>query len=247
MGIEVVSIIEGTDSPVGDGMSAPIRALVRFDDQSTRRAIVKLLPAPALAAELFCAALLRGWGLDVPEVAIVRGDPMRFASLDTGYPSLKQRIGLANDMPVTVKNALALYGAKLVASFKETPRALVADEAIANRDRNLGNLLWDGSDATWIDHERALGVCELPDQNLLASMSVAVGEAERVRQAAVAIAMTLGPQAVEEALSECADVSESAGFADQVKGKLTILASMVLRRFPQPNDLLSGPVDGAPQ
>jgi hypothetical protein len=84
----------------------------------------------------------------------------------------------------------------------------------------------------------------MADQNILAAMSIAVGEEQRIQTAAVAISMALGPQAVDDALAECAGLSESAAFADQVKGRLNGLASMVLNRFPQPNDLLSAPAHG---
>lgn len=238
MAIDLVSIIEGTDTPVGDGINTPVRALVRFDNNSIQRAIVKTLPPANLAAELFCAVLLRGWGLAVPDVAIVRGEPARFASLDTGYPSLKQRIGWSETLPPVMRQVLEQHGAKLVSGFTDTPRALAADEAISNRDRNLGNILWDGAAVNWIDHERVLGLHELPDRNLLAEMATLTGNAKRVQEAAVAIALALGQHAVGSALRECASFDGANGFADQIGKKLTPLAMLVLKRFPQPDDLL---------
>lgn len=238
MAIELVSVIEGSETPVGDGINAPIRALVRFDNNSIQRAVVKTLPPANLAAELFCAVLLRGWGLAVPEVAIVRGDPARFASLDAGYPSLKQRIGWSESLPPAVRQILELHGAQLVSDFADTPRALAADEAISNKDRNLGNILWDGAAVNWIDHERVLNLHELPDRNLLAEMATVTGNAKRLQEAAVAIALTLGQHAVDSALHECASLNESNGFADQIGKKLAPLATLVLKRFPQPDDLL---------
>ena len=238
MAIELVSIVEGTESLVGDGINAPVRALIRFENNAIQRAIVKTLPPASLAAELFCATLLRGWGLAVPDVAIVHGDPVRFASLDTGYPSLKQRIGWSETLPLAVKEALEHHGAKLVSEFTDTPRAIASDEAIDNRDRNLGNILWDGTEVNWIDHERAFGLHALPNRNLLAEMAINSGNTARIQQTAVAIALTLGQQAVDSALSECASFVDANTFADQIRTKLTHLATMVLNRFPQPNDLL---------
>ncbi len=238
MAFELVSIIEGTETPVGDGINAPVRALVRFDNNSVCRAIVKILPPANLAAELFCSVLLRGWGLAVPDVAIVRGEPARFASLDTGYPSLKQRIGWSETLPLDVRQVLEQHGAKLVSGFADTPRALVADEAISNRDRNLGNILWDGTAVSWIDHERVFGLHNLQDQNLLAVMANISGNAKRIQEAAVAIALSLGQQAADSALRECDSFDDANGFADQIQKKLAPLAMLVLKRFPQPNDLL---------
>lgn len=238
MTIELVSIVEGTETPVGDGINAPVRALIRLDNNAIQRAIVKTLPPAGLAAELFCATLLRGWGLTVPDVAIVRGEPSRFASLDTGYPSLKQRIGWSEALPPAVKQALEHHGAKLVSAFTDTPRALASDEVIDNRDRNLGNILWDGTTVNWIDHERAFGLHALPDRNLLADMAIYSGNTARVQQTAVAIALTLGQHAVDSALAECASFVDANSFAGQIRTKLTHLAALVLNRFPQPNDLL---------
>jgi hypothetical protein len=211
---------------------------VRFGNDSIQRAVVKSLPLVNLAAELFCAVLLRGWGLSVPDVAIVRGEPLRFASLDSGYPSLKQRIGWSESLPPAVKQILEMHGARLVAGFADTPRALAADEAISNRDRNLGNIVWDGDAVNWIDHERVLNLHELPDRNLLAERVTITGNAKRLQEAAVAIALTLGKQAVDSALHECSTLDDANGFADQIAKRLSPLASLVLKRFPQPDDLL---------
>lgn len=238
MSIETVTLVPGTETPVGDGINQPVRCLVRFSDQSTRRAILKRLTAEGVAAEAFCALLLRGWGLSVPQPALVAGE-IAFASIDVGYPNLKQRIGWSETLPHAVKQALATHGSKLVASLADSPRALAADEAIDNRDRNLGNILWDGSNVAWIDHERAFGLGPEPDGNKLAAMIVGSGvDYTGVQAAAVAVSLSLGVDAISDAVSDCG-VLDVGNFATQVTARIGPLASRVLQRFPQPVDLLN--------
>lgn len=238
MPIPVVTVVAGTETPVGDGINRPIRVVVRFDDQSVRAAIVKQMPPAGVAAEAFCALLLRGWGLTVPDPAIV-SSPFSFASLDTGYPNLKQRIGWSDALPLAVKTVLEHQGAKLVAGFAETPRALAADEAIDNRDRNLGNILWDGSTVAWIDHERALGLIPQADTNKLAAMSIMAGDSTSIQKAAIGISLSLGAQAIADAEQECGAMPEAATFAAAVSVRLSGLANRVLARFPQPPGLFN--------
>ncbi|EQD46718.1 hypothetical protein B1A_14499 [mine drainage metagenome] len=172
MAIQTVAIVPGTEIPIGEGINRPFRCIVRFPDQSIRAAVVKVLEAQSVAAEAFCACLLRGWGLSVPEPAIVGGPPLAFASVDIGYPNLKQRIGWTEGMPPVLQQRLIAEGARIVAGLPDTPRALAADEAIDNRDRHLGNILWDGFNVSWIDHDRALGVVPAADANRLAQFAV---------------------------------------------------------------------------
>lgn len=238
MSIENVTVVPGTETPVGDGINQPIRCIVRFSDQSIAKAIVKRLTAQGVAAEAFCALLLRGWGLSIPQPALVVGE-IAFASLDVGYPNLKQRIGWSETLPDVVKNVLAIQGAKLVASLADTPRALSADEAIDNRDRNLGNILWDGSNVAWIDHERTFGLGPEPDGNKLATMIVGSGvDYTGIQAAAVAVSLSLGATAISDAVNDCGALGVG-NFAVEVASRLGPLANRVLQRFPQPIDLLS--------
>ncbi len=219
MTVPIVAIIEGSERAVGEGVNRPIRCLVRLPDNTLRAAVVKRINPEGVAAEVFCALLLRAWGLGVPEPAIVQADQIAFASIDSGFPNLKQRIGWQDHLPAPLKNALAMHGARIVAGFEDTPRALAVDEAIANRDRNLGNILWDGQNVAWIDHERALGLGSDPDENKLAAMVVAANvELDKIQMAAVSISMSLGAQAIADARSECTDLNV-AGFAAQVSSR----------------------------
>lgn len=227
---------------MGEGVNGAQRALVRYPDGATRVAVVKRLDERSIAAEAFCSLLLRGWGLNVPDPAIVGNPPVAFACVDVKYPNLLRRVGWSQKLPPQVRVVLEQSAAKLVATFAQTPLALAADEAIRNLDRNFGNILWDGNEVAWIDHERALGATAqaMPDLNKLAGIALASGDHARIEAAAVAASFTLSATVVDDARKHCSALGDSAGFAAQVSQRLTNLASAVLARFPQPNDLLKG-------
>lgn len=239
MEIREVKLISGTETPVGDGLSKPIRALVRFEDMSSALAIVKTLDAKGFSAEIFCSILCKLWGLNVPEIAVVADKPNTLASIDTTYPNLKQSIGWSESLPEDLRKALELQGCALVSSFPTTPTALAIDEAINNRDRNFGNILWDGNDVAWIDHERSLGFKSEADQNKLVNMAVVSGNKDRVQAAAVAISLALSSDAIvstHEALKEFDNANDHAAFT---KERVKKLSALIVDRFPKPMDLLS--------
>lgn len=239
--LSVVEIIPGTETPVGTGLSGAHRALVRYPDGNIKTAIVKRMGEKAIAAECFCSLLLKRWGLNVPEPAIVGSPPVAFACVDVAYPNLLQRVGWSQSLPPQVKAILERSAAKLVASFEQTPLALAADEAIQNLDRNLGNILWNGNEVAWIDHERALGASPQPmqDLNKLALLAVASGEHDRIAAAAVTATFTLSGGAVDDAHRVCSGHADTSGFSEVVSERLKRLANAVLDRFPKPSDLLA--------
>ncbi len=241
MELSVVEIIPGSETPVGTGLSGAHRALVRYPDGSLKAAVVKRMSEKAIAAECFCSLLLKRWGLNVPEPAIVGSPPEAFACIDVGYPNLLQRMGWSESLSPQTREILAQAAARLVASFEQTPLALAADEAILNLDRNLGNILWDGNTVAWIDHERALGASAQPmqDLNKLALLAVASGEHDRIAAAAVTATFTLSGGAVDEAHRVCAAHVDTSGFSEVIAERLKRLASAVLDRFPKPSDLLA--------
>lgn len=242
MELPVVEIIAGTETPVGTGLTGAQRGLVRFPDGTVKAAIVKRMDTRAIAAECFCSLLLRRWGLNVPEPAIAGSPPVAFACIDVTYPNLLQRIGWSTSLPPQVREVLQYAAARLVASFAQTPLALAADEAIKNLDRNLGNILWNGSEVAWIDHERALGVSAEPmvDMNKLAGLAVMSGEHDRIAAAAVTASFTLSAGAVDEAERICSAHADTTGFSNVVSERLQHLGNAVLARFPSPRDLLEG-------
>ena len=237
--IETARLVPGSLTPIGDGINDADRCVLELPDGRRRAAILKRLARPAVLAEAFSALLLRSWGLSVPDPYLVEdGDELQFASADATYPSLKQRMGLKHLPEGSMKDALETAACQIVAGLRETPLATVADEAIDNRDRNLGNVLWDGANVAWIDHELALGLAtHYPDINKLAIMAQRAGQTDKMRQSTVALWMSLDRQAPEYAGLE----ASTPHYAQQVADRLTVLGTRLLARFPAPKELLSEP------
>ncbi len=236
MKLRIGALVPGSETPVGDGASRPVRAVILVDG-TLHAAIVKRIPLENIVAECFCAILLRAWKLPVPEPVLVRdGDAMLFASLESVYPSLKQRIGWRPHLPDDARRAIEDYGIRLVCGLPDAALALAADEVIANADRNLGNILWDGAEHAYIDHERTLGLVPF-EHNLLALFAIYAGKAEAIEKAAVAAALTLSSDVLHKIdLTAGLDAGPS---VEYVEKRLPVLAMRILDRFPKPSDLLS--------
>ncbi|TWD77486.1 hypothetical protein FB547_10920 [Variovorax beijingensis] len=241
MKIEVATLVEGSESDAGDGITDAKRCVLTLPDGTLHAAVLKRAPLGHVAAECFSALLLKAWGLDVPTPYVVQVDGgIAFASADAGYPSLKQRLGI-NALPEgPLRDAAIKLAAELTSSFASTPLALAADEAIDNRDRNLGNILWDGAAETWIDHAMALGEgAHMDDLNKLATMAVMVGSADMVQASAIAQSLALDRSHIETAALATSDAVGSFEKANFVADRVARLGMLVLARFPQPHDLLS--------
>ncbi|MBH2008219.1 MAG: hypothetical protein I8H71_00830 [Xanthomonadaceae bacterium] len=242
--VAIAWLVEGTETPVGHGNNAPVRCVVRLEDGTLSAAILKRLDQPALTIEVFCALVLRGWGLHVPRPLIVQieNEGLAFGSADEGFPDLKQQLNFDDELPAEIRHELRVRAAALVSSFTQTPLAIAADEAIANRDRHLANILWDGTTVAWIDHEGALGNSAEPDQNRLVALVCLLGDYESMRDKALQAA-TLLPKAPASAFP----MDLPAGFLDGIEvsralvSGLTALTQRVLLRFPQPADLFHLP------
>lgn len=243
MKVEVATIVSGSETPVGDGTTGALRCVLVLLDRSRRSAVLKRGPIGQVAAEAFSALLLRGWGLSVPEPFLVNdAGTLAFASADTGYPNLKHHLGLDALPAGPVRDAAIRTACNLVCGFPSTPLAAACDEAIDNRDRNLGNILWDGKTESWIDHAFALGEgSHMLDRNKLCDMAHQAGHEDRISRGAVAQALLLDrsmPTAVEGVVS-VSPIGPSS-FATAVSARITTLAARLLARFPSPADLLSG-------
>ena len=237
-------LIPDTETPLDDGATQPppMRAKIRLDDGRSVQAIVKRLPPRELAVECFCAQLLERWGIPTPPAALVRdGDALLFASLDTHYPSLKRRFGIAPTLPAPERAARALAAARVVREWDETPLVIAADEALGNHDRNLGNILWDGESRSYIDHAAALDPAA-KGINKLAGLMLAAGAAERIERAAVAACFTLAHEAIASAAEQLPEtwLECREAFEQFVAERLPNLANRVIACFPKPQqDLLS--------
>lgn len=237
-------LIPDTETPLDDGrtLPPPVRAKIRLTDGRAVQAIIKRLNPRETAVECFCAELLSLWGLPTAPAALVDdGATLVFASLDTGYPSLKRRFGIDLDMtkPEQVRRARA--AGELIKQWDEIPTVIAADEAIRNRDRNLGNILWDGATRTYIDHAAALdpGARGI---NVLAGLMYAVGASEKMERAAVAACFTLAADAIKKATEGMPEtwLEFKNEFSDFVSERLPQLANEVISCFPKPHrDLLN--------
>jgi hypothetical protein len=242
MQIQIAKILGGTETPAGDGSTGAQRCILVLDDGSKKAAVVKRGPIGQVAAEAFSALLLRQWGLTVPEPFLINeGVELAFASADNGYPNLKQSLCLDGLPEGPARIAAIQVAMALACGLPSTSLATACDEAIDNRDRNLGNILWDGTAEAWIDHAFALGEgLNLKDENKLCLMAIAAGDDERLQRAAIAQALLLErdkPKVVESALS-CSPIPPQ-NLAAYVADRLTSLGNRLVARFPHSADLLS--------
>lgn len=244
MDLNWAEVITGTEQPLGIGTTGAARCMLRASGKVVG-AILKRGPREHIVAEAFCALLLHKWGVPVPEFYLTEvDDELAFASVDTSYPNLSQRLSLDSLQQGTPEyDAVLLHACQLICALPSAPLAATADEAIDNRDRNLGNVLWDGVSEAWIDHAYALGNAKelMDDVNKLCLMAVASGSAESFSQAAIASWMIIDrkiPAEVAEAMKEVADLSQP---VSEICSRLSSMGNRLTRRFPQPDDLLSEP------
>ncbi|WP_156957950.1 hypothetical protein [Paracidovorax oryzae] len=242
--ISHATLCEGTETPVGHGNNRPVRCVIKMEDGSIQAAVLKRLSQPSLSIEIFCSLVLRNWGLHVPQPILVRDKTgtLAFASADNGFPDFKQNLGFDDELPPDVRHELRVRAGELISGFSQTPLAIAADEAIKNRDRHLENILWDGTEVAWIDHEGALGNSVEPDQNRLVRLVCLQGGYESVRDKAMkaaALIATAPPASFPEGLPPAG--SNGIEFATTLAEGLELLSQKVLHRFPQPEDLLSPP------
>lgn len=239
MQLEVATLVPGTETPAGDGISGALRCVLRLSDGSRCAAVLKRADLAEVVAEAFGALLLREWGLPVPKPYLIdEAGAIAFASADTGYPNLKQHLGLAS-IPAGAARDAAVQAMALATSLPSAPLAAACDEAIDNGDRNLGNILWDGDDEAWIDHALAFGRGR-QDVNKLCVMVLGTPNQEPFSRAAIAQSLALdrdSPRRVESVVA--ASALGHPNLASFVAGRLVELARRLLARFPRPPDLLS--------
>lgn len=242
MKLETATVIAGSEISAGDGLSGAMRCVIVLPDGTRRAAILKRGPVGEIAAEAFAALVLSAWGLPVPEPFLVNETTgPAFASSDVGYPNLKKRLALDSLPNGPAKDAATRIAVQLAIQLPTTPLAAVVDEAIDNRDRNLGNILWDGQAEAWIDHALALGEhpTGYPDRNKLCDMAQLVGDHDRVSRAAVGQALAVGSSPLVSASDALPANLRNKDYAAYVAARLSNLAIRLLDRFPKPVDLLT--------
>jgi len=126
--------------------------------EGVKVAFVKLVEPRALYVECACAVIGRSLGLSIPAPLIVKVTNTALASVPAGkihlafgsedakYPSFRRYM-----------NSDSQEALEKLASFSKTLDVGIFDEWIANWDRNIGNMLYDGKDDFYfIDHENAI-------------------------------------------------------------------------------------------
>jgi len=165
MKIEQGILIPATMTPVGEGITGANYAIVVIGGLS-QRCVVKRAGDREIAAECLCALLGEALGLPTLTPVVVT-DPhdqsLWFGAREAGYPSLSSQLNIGAHA-----NASQMYAlSKILSKWSQIGQVVSFDELIANGDRNPGNVLWNGSQFTIIDHERSLGI-QLKLQNRLA-------------------------------------------------------------------------------
>lgn len=242
MQIGVARVLAGTETPAGDGVTGALRCVLVFSEGGRRSAVLKRGPVEQVAAEAFCGVLLRAWGLPVPEPVLVEDQGgLSFASIDAGYPNLKKRLSVPDRVEGPVAELLARIACDVAATLKSTPLAVACDEAIDNRDRNLGNILWDGQHEVWIDHAFAVGVGKhMEDVNKLCLMVQGTPQEDGVRRGAVANSFVMSKEEPDRAALTVGERGvDGSTMAALVAARLSTLATKLLARLPGPNDLLT--------
>ncbi len=240
MHLEIATLVPGTETPAGDGISGALRCVLRLPDGYRCAAVLKRAELAEVIAEAFAALLLKAWGLPVPKPYLIdESGVIAFASADNGYPNLKQHLGLASMPTGPARDAAVRVAMTLATSLPTAPLAAACDEAIDNSDRNLGNILWDGSEEAWIDHALAFSRGS-QDLNKLCAMVIGMPNQDQFSQAAIARSLLLDrstPERVEGVVSQ--SVLGESHLASFVAGRIVGLAPRLLARFPGPPDLLS--------
>lgn len=235
------TVVEGSETPAGDGDFGALRCVIETQDGELLAAVLKRDPPELVFAEALCSILLSRWGLVVPRPFFIQeAQGVSFASADVGYPNLKQRVGLGVEHAEVDQETAFRLAVALVSSFPSTPLALAIDEAIDNRDRNLGNVLWDGAQEAWIDHALALGNgLHMPDLNKLCVLMIEAGKADEALHSAIARWVALSRSAVAYAASEIGAMHNAAPWHDMILERLEDLGVRLTSRFPKPDDLLA--------
>lgn len=151
----IVNVIGKADNGVNN---------VQFVDLSLQdevyelRAYVKRMGDTTFLIELVCALLGRDLGLPIPEPVIAfseDGSEVLFASVEVKYPDLSKRLNISNHQVQNTLNNTQIL--KALSEWDLIVDAVSFDEWIANDDRNIGNILYDGEKAfVLIDHDRAM-------------------------------------------------------------------------------------------
>ncbi len=152
--------------PVQEGVCETWKGTIYTSTGDPTISFVKILPNRQLISEIVCALIGRAIGLKIPRPFLVKIDKnvlpnsqiwvagmascFGYGSEDAGLPNFKRAI-----VGQSLKNQSRLKS--ILQSWPDYRRVALFDELVANPDRHIGNLLFDGKDKFWlIDHSHAL-------------------------------------------------------------------------------------------
>lgn len=167
--IEEGILVPLTLRPIGHGATGAQRGQVKIGGKAFK-CVVKPESLAGIVSESFAALVAINLGLPALQPVIVRYpgkiEPW-FGAKDMQHPNLLAALNVGQNDVAGVRRA-----ALLLASWASVGGAIAFDELIANPDRNLGNLLWDGGDFWLIDHARALGAMPYTKNKLASIVSI---------------------------------------------------------------------------
>jgi len=242
MMLKKATVVPGTEQAAPAGSTGARTCVLDVPGESLTRAVLKRDSFASVVTEAFCSLLLDSWGLPVPRPFIVdEGSEIAFASADVGYPDLSRTLGIDALSPGSAAwNAAMEHAVRLACTLPSFALAATVDEAIGNRDRNLGNILWNGTAEAWIDHAFSMGNgVHLPDVNKLCQMAVAAGNGDALRQSVVPQWTAMDRSAPANAAQSMVGIADFTASAQWVADRLNHLGMLLLARFPSPRDLLS--------
>ncbi|AIU88089.1 HipA family kinase [Pectobacterium odoriferum] len=153
--IEIATLLPGATRFSDSNINSTWKGHVRTAND-TVVVFAKLIDLREICVEAFCAILGRTIGLPIPKPFLILADSttldiipsgqhaLMFGSEDAAYPSFRRYADCQDAYEKLQK-------------FKASLDVGVFDEWIANHDRNIGNILYDGGDDfLFIDHGLAL-------------------------------------------------------------------------------------------
>lgn len=153
--IEIATLLPGAEPFSDSNINQTWKGHVRTTTD-TVVVFAKIVEPREICVEAFCAALGRQLGIPIPKPFLILADSstlnvvpegqhaLMFGSEDAAYPSFRR-----------YANCAEAY--EKLQNFKASLDVGVFDEWIANHDRNVGNILYDGGDDfLFIDHGLAI-------------------------------------------------------------------------------------------
>lgn len=128
--------------------------VVTSDNQMVKSYIKKIRNTNELYREIFCSLLGRALGIDTPDPMIVKVEANH-----PDIPSDKDEYLFGTKDCDSISFSRFLHENKLnedyILNYDDFYKIIAFDEFIANPDRHFGNVLFNGSDFTFIDHGEA--------------------------------------------------------------------------------------------